>query len=233
MSFDLIYAVKCCVPILAKLPITLYITILAAIFALLLGCVFAVAIQKNIFFLSKFFKFLNSLLKGVPVLIFLYVFSYAMPDIVNAVGDKLGFVYNIEDQPKLLFGILAFGVAYIPYMSEMIITSYKVVSKGQMEVCKSMNFTTFQAMKRIIVPQMIVVSIPIFRNNFLNILKATSLAYIVTITEMMGAARNYASGTEKFLETYVIAAVIYWIICIAFDKLFAIIEKIIGNIGEN
>jgi len=60
-------------------------------------------------------------------------------------------------------------------------------------------------------------------------LKATSLAYMVSIIEMMGAAKNYATGTQRFMETYIVAALIYWIICIAFDKLFALIEANTGK----
>ncbi len=229
MNFDLKYIMDSFAPILAKLPITFYMTIAATILALVVGMIFAVLIEKKIFFLSKFLKFFNSLLKGVPVLIFLYVLYYAMPDVLTSLGDKLGFAYDIKNPPKLFFGILAFGVTYIPYMCEMIITAYHTVPKGQMEACESMGFTTFQAMRRIIAPQMVVVSIPVFGNHFVNILKATSLAYMVTIIEMMGAAKNYATGTQRFLETYIAAAIIYWIICIVFDKLFVLIENNTGK----
>lgn len=229
MNFDLKYVIDSFGPILGKLPITFYMTIAATILALIVGTIFAVLIQKRIFFLSKFIKFFNSLLKGVPVLIFLYVLYYAMPDVLAAFGDKIGFSYDIKNPPKLFFGILAFGVTYVPYMCEMIITAYNTVPKGQMEACDSMGFTTLQAMRRIVGPQMIVAAIPIFGNHFVNILKATSLAYMVTIIEMMGAAKNFATGNQRFLETYIAAAIIYWIICIAFDKLFAFIENNTGK----
>jgi ABC-type amino acid transport system permease subunit len=52
---------------------------------------------------------------------------------------------------------------------------------------------------------------------------------MVSIIEMMGAAKNYATGTQRFMETYIVAALIYWIVCIGFDSLFAVIE---GNTGK-
>ena len=56
---------------------------------------------------------------------------------------------------------------------------------------------------------------------------------MVTIIEMMGAAKNYATGTQRFLETYIATAIIYWIICIVFDKLFVLIENNTGKYRNN
>lgn len=229
MSFDIEFVFKSILPILSKLPITLYMTVMATIIALLLGILFAVIIKKRIPVLSGIIHFTNSLLKGVPVLIILYVLYYSMPSILAALGDRIGFDYDIKNPPKMIFGILAFGVTYIPYMCDMIVSAYDTVPKGQMEACESIGISTFHAMKRIIIPQMIVVCVPIFGNHFVNILKATSLAYMVSIIEMMGAAKNYATGAQRFMETYIAAALIYWIICIAFDKLFALLEANTGK----
>lgn len=229
MSLDMEYMIKCIMPIISKFPITLYMTIAAAILAVVFGLIFAVIVKKNIFIVSKVIHFINSFLKGIPVLVILYVLYYSMPTVLVSLAGSLGFDYDIKNPPKLLFGIFAFGVTYIPYMCDMIISAYDTIPRGQMEACNSIGFTTFQAMKRIIVPQMLVVCVPVFGNHFVNILKVTSLAYMVSIIEMMGATKNYATGTQRFLETYIVAALIYWIICIGFDKLFSSIEANTGR----
>lgn len=229
MRFDIGYMIKCIMPIISKFPITLYMAITATVLAVVFGLIFAVIVKKNIFILSKIVHFINSFLKGIPVLVILYVLYYSMPTVLASLAKSLGFAYDIKNPPKLLFGILAFGVTYIPYMCDMIISAYETIPKGQMEACNSIGFTTFQAMKRIIIPQMLVVCVPIFGNHFVNILKVTSLAYMVSIIEMMGAAKNYATGTQRFMETYIVAALIYWIVCIGFDKFFVLIEKNTGK----
>lgn len=229
MDLDMEYMVQCIKPIISKFSITFYMTVTATILALAVGLIFSVIIKKNIFVLSKVIHFINSFLKGIPVLIILYILYYSMPTMLVSLGKTMGFSYDVKNPPKLMFGIFAFGVTYIPYMCDMIISAYDTIPKGQIEACDSIGFTTFQAMKKIIIPQMVVVCIPIFGNHFINILKATSLAYMVSIIEMMGAAKNYATGTQRFMETYIIAALIYWIICIAFDKLFALIEANTGK----
>lgn len=229
MSFNIDFIFKSILPILSKLPITLYMTIMATILALATGILFAVIVKKRIPVLSNIIHFINSFLKGVPVLIILYVLYYSMPTILAALGERIGFEYDIKNPPKMIFGILAFGVTYIPYMCDMIVSAYDTIPKGQMEACESIGISTFHAMKRIIVPQMVVVCVPIFGNHFVNILKATSLAYMVSIIEMMGAAKNYATGAQRFMETYIAAALIYWAICIVFDKLFALLETNTGK----
>lgn len=229
MNLDMGYMIQCIKPIISKFPITLYMTITATSLALVVGLIFSVIVKKNIFLLSKIVHFINSFLKGIPVLVILYILYYSMPTILVSLGKSVGFNYDIKNPPKLIFGIFAFGITYIPYMCDMIISAYDTIPKGQMEACDSIGFTTFQAMRKIIIPQMVVVCVPVFGNHFVNILKATSLAYMVSIIEMMGAAKNYATGAQRFMETYIVAALLYWVICIGFDKLFALIEANTGK----
>ena len=87
-------------------------------------------------------------------------------------------------------------------------------------------------MSRIIIPQMAVVALPNFGNHFVNLLKATSLTCMVTIMEMMGAARNFATMNQRFLETYTVCALLYWGIFVIFERIFLILEKKTGRYLE-
>lgn len=229
MELDLGYMIECIKPIMSKFSVTMYMTLAATMLALIFGLIFSIIITKNIFILSKVVHFINSFLKGIPVLVILYILYYSMPSLLQPLANSLGFSYDIKDPPKMIFGIFAFGITYIPYMCDMIISAYNTIPKGQIEACASIGFTTFQSMRRIIIPQMTVVCIPVFGNHFVNILKATSLAYMVSIIEMMGAAKNYATGTQRFMETYIVAALIYWVVCIGVDSLFSVIESNTGR----
>ncbi len=225
MSLDFGYALSCIQPILRKLPITMYMTLLAVLLALVVGTVFALFIRGRVPVFAQISTALCSFLKGVPVLVMLYVVYYAMPDILTT----LGIPYDLRNPPKMLFAVTAFGLSYAPYMSDMLISAFDTVPRGQMEACMSLGFTHFQAMRRIIAPQMVVVATPVFGNHFVNLLKMTSLAYMVTIVEMMGAAKNYATGNQMFLETYIVAALLFWIVCVLFDYAFARIEVRLGK----
>lgn len=228
MSFDFAYAGTCFAPILQKFGVTMQMALLSTVLALLVGVLLAAAIETRFPVLGPLSHFVCSFLKGVPVLVFLYLAFNSLPDGLIAAGLS----YDRRNPPQLLFAVLAFGLAYAPYMADMFVSAYRTVPKGQKEACMAAGFTGFQAMRRIIVPQMVVVAVPIFGNHFVNLLKTTSLAYLVNMVEMMGAAKNYATGFQMFLETYIVAALIYWGICIAFDQLFAVLERRLGKFRE-
>ncbi|MFT8361994.1 MAG: amino acid ABC transporter permease [Sporolactobacillus sp.] len=230
MSSDtFIYMLQCVGPIMEKFPVTLYMTVMSTLLALLFGMVSAAIIKRHCPILAKLFQLINSFLKGVPVLVILFIFYYSLPPLLATVATGMGMHYNVQQTHALTFGIIAFGITYIPYMSDMLITSYDAVPKGQLEAGYAIGMSTMQAMRRIIIPQMIVISLPVFGNHLVNILKATALAYMINILEMMGAAENYAAGTQRYMETYIVVALIYWAICIAFDKAFVFIESLVGN----
>lgn len=228
MIFDFGYLLTCFVPVLAKFPITMEMTLLSTVLALACGALLALLIRSNAPGLSPVSHFICSFLKGVPVLVFLYLAFNSLPEWLIAAGVA----YDRRQPPQMLFAVLAFGLAYAPYMADMFRSSLDTIPRGQMEACKATGFTKWQAMRRIILPQMIVVAVPVFGNHFVNMLKMTSLAYLVNMVEMMGAAKNYATGNQMFLETYVAAALLYWAICIAFDQLFALLEKKLGKYRE-
>ena len=88
-----------------------------------------------------------------------------------------------------------------------------------------MGMTTRQAMFRIILPQAIKVGLPVFANFFISLLKDTSLAFSAAVPEIMGQAKIQAGRASRFFEAYIDAALIYWIICIIFERLVAYLEK--------
>ncbi len=228
MAFEHSFTVDALSSILAKFGVTMQLTLLSLLLAMVVGIPFAYFIQKKTPVVSQICRFICSFLKGVPVLIFLYLAFNVLPDILIEANIS----YDRRNPPEMLFGVLAFGLAYVPYLADMYVTAYCTVPKGQIEACKVAGMTTLQGMRRIIFPQMVVVAVPVFGNHFVNMLKMTSLAYLVNLVEMMGAAKNFATKFQMFLETYVIVALVYWAICIAFDLIFAFVERKLGKYRE-
>ena len=97
---DIEYIVSCLKPIISKLPITMYMTISATVIALAVGILFSIIIKSKIFIFSKLIHVINSFLKGVPVLVILYVLYYSMPVVLEAFGAKFGIEYDIKNPPK-------------------------------------------------------------------------------------------------------------------------------------
>lgn len=214
-------------------PMTMSLTILAITLALVLGILLALGMASSIRIVHIIFTIVSSFLKGIPILVFLYVFNSAIDTIMGGVDSILPFyTYDVRRPPTMAFAIVAMALSYAPYMCDMILTAVRTVPKGQWEACDAVGFTNWQKMYRIIIPQSIVIAIPNFGNHFVNLLKATSLACMVTIMEMMGEARNFATMSQKFLESYITCALVYWAVFVLFEQLFRLIEKKTGNYLE-
>lgn len=219
--------------IIAGFPATMSLTILSILLALLFGILLSFGVASHVKAVRMIFTVLSSFLKGIPILVFLYAFNSSIDVIMEGIDGVVPFyTYNIRKPPTFTFAVLALALSYTPYMCDMILTAVRTVPKGQWEACDAAGFTSWQKMRRIIIPQSIVIAIPNFGNHFVNLLKATSLACMVTIMEMMGEARNFATMSQKFLESYITCALVYWIVFVVFEQIFRAIEKRMGRYLE-
>jgi L-cystine transport system permease protein len=110
-------------------------------------------------------------------------------------------------------------------MEESIKGAFLSVDKGQYEAGYSIGLTRLQTLKRIIIPQMVPVAIPMLTNNMIGIIKGSSIAMAIGITEVLGGSVIPCSTTYRFLEGYVAAAFIYWGFTVTIEKIAKIIEK--------
>lgn len=222
--------ITCLKNVISGIPTTLSLTIWSILLALVLGILLSFGILCKNVVVRVFFTVISSFLKGIPILVFLYVFNCSIDSIMSGLDGLLSFyTYDIRKPPTYLFAVFALALSYTPYMSDMITSAMNTVPKGQWEACDAGGFTVWQKMSRIIIPQCIVIAIPNFGNHFVNLLKASSLSCMVTIMEMMGEARNYATLSQKFLECYVVCALVYWFIFVVFEQVFRVIEKESGR----
>lgn len=213
------------IPIIRGLPNTLLLTVYSILLALVGGIVLALLLRCPVKIVRIIFTVVSSFLKGIPVLVFLYVFDTSIDTVMTNLASVFGFTYSIRNTPTFQFAVMALALSYTPYLADMILSAYDAVPKGQFEAAEAFGFTRGQAMREFIIPQMAVIAIPNFGNHFVNLLKATSLTCMVTIMEVMGSARNFATMYQQFLEAYVMCALIYWAVFEAFQQMFGVIER--------
>ena len=111
------------------------------------------------------------------------------------------------------------------YMSETIRGAFNAVDKGQIEACMSIGMTRIQTMRRIILPQSMTVALPSLLNSLVDLIKGTSLAFVIGVPELMAIASYEGSKSFKYFEIYVIVAVIYWCLSIILTRLQSLAEK--------
>ena len=98
------------------------------------------------------------------------------------------------------------------------------VHEGQKEAAISIGMTWTQCFFKVICPQAIVFALPLLANQFLNLLKGTSIAFMISVMELFGAASILAADTNQYLEIYLVTALIYWGCSIIFEKGSNILE---------
>jgi len=125
----------------------------------------------------------------------------------------------------LIYALIAYTLNTSAYQSEVFRSSIQTIDRGQFEAAYSIGMTTFQAIKRIIFPQSLVAAIPNLGNIFISLIKATSLAFAVKVVEIMAISKVIANDGYRYLEMYLVASLIYWILCFFFERLFVVIEK--------
>ncbi|TBN58226.1 amino acid ABC transporter permease [Glaciihabitans arcticus] len=153
-----------------------------------------------------------SLVRGTPLLVQLFVIFYGLPSI----GIK------IDPWPS---AIIAFAINVGGYAAEVIRAAILSVPKGQWEAGHTIGMSRAQTLRRIILPQAARVSVPPLSNTFISLVKDTSLASLILVTELFKQAQKIAAFSSEFLLLYAEAAVIYWVICLALSSGQNVLEK--------
>jgi putative amino-acid transport system permease protein len=114
-------------------------------------------------------------------------------------------------------------------MAEIIRASITSVDKGQMEASLSVGMTQWQGMRRIVFPQAARVAVPSLGNTFIDLVKGSSLAFIMGVAEILAKAQMSAAANYRFFESYLVVALIYWAIITFFNYLQKILEVRLGK----
>lgn len=142
-----------------------------------------------------------SVIRGTPLLVQLFVIFYGLPSI--------GVV--IDPWPS---AIVAFSLNVGGYAAEVIRAAILSVPKGQWEAAHMIGMSHRLALRRIILPQAARVSVPPLSNTFISLVKDTSLASLILVTELFRRAQEIAAFSQEFMVLYLEAAVVYWVVCL-------------------
>lgn len=222
---DLNYMLQLIPRIAAGIPVSLSLALVAFIFGIILG--FAIALVKiyKVPVLLQIAYVYVSFMRGTPLLVQIFLSYYGIPMILRYLSGIYGWKIDISSIQAITFMYVTFSLNVGAYLSETIRSAILSVGKGQIEAAESIGMTAPQVMRRIVIPQAAVVAIPNLGNSFIALLKDTSLAFAASVPEIIGQAKIAAARSSKFFEAYIVAAAIYWLICIIFEQLMSFGEK--------
>ena len=198
------------VPVLLRyLPLTLQLAGIGMVLALILACLFAVIRVLRIPVLNQLTIVFISFFRGTPLLVQLFLFYYGLPQLVSALTVIDGITATT----------MCLTMHFSAYMAESIRAAIVGVDRSQTEAALSIGMTNGQMMRRIVLPQATRVALPTLMNYFIDMIKATSLAFTLGVTELMGATQKEASGSFLYFEAFIVAAIMYWIVVELLSKL--------------
>jgi putative amino-acid transport system permease protein len=201
-ALDLGYMLGLVPVILRYVPLTLGMAIAAMAMALVIASVLAVVRVLKVPVVDAVVAVFISFFRGTPLLVQLFLFYYGLPQIVSALTQING----------VTAAIMGLTLHFSAYMAESIRGAITGVDRSQWEAAASVGMTRLQAMRRIVLPQAARVAAPTLLNYFIDMIKSTSLAFTLGVTEMMGAAQKEAAGSFRYLEAFLVVAMIYWAI---------------------
>ena len=213
------------IPIILKaLPVTALISVSSMLIGGLLGLLIGLVRYYKVPVFNRVFQVYISLVRGFPLVVQLYIAYFGLPFYINMYCQSVGISNFTKFIPPLAFAIFAFSVNTSAYVSEVFRSALESLDKGQHEACSSIGMTTFQTMRHILLPQAMVAASPNLVNLFLGNIKASTLAYMISVHEMMGVAVVLANKAFNYMEIYIVTAVIYWLLCVLLERLFVIME---------
>lgn len=198
--------------ILKGCVMTVELTVVSLVIAVFLGVFIAllkISSNKVLSYISSLYTWI---IRGTPLLVQLFIVYYALPSI------------GIEFT-EFQAAVISLSLNSAAYMAEIIRGGILGIDKGQSEASKALGFTYMQNMRLIILPQTIRIILPALGNEFIALIKDTSLVSTIAMVELMRTAQQISSAAYAPLEMYLTAAVMYLLMTTVFTALFSMFEK--------
>ncbi|MEJ5087219.1 MULTISPECIES: amino acid ABC transporter permease [Brucella] len=191
---------------------TLYISAISIVIATIIALIGAIAkLSQNgvIYGLSTFY---TSLFRGLPLLMQIYIIYLGLPQIGYVIG-------------AIPAGILALSLCYGAYMTEIFRAGIESIPRGQKEGATALGLGSAQTMWLVILPQAMRIIIPPTGNQFIAMLKDSSLVSVIGVWELMYVARTQGQTEFRHIEMLITASMIYWMLSISFEFIQSRIER--------
>jgi len=185
----------------ATVTMTIPLTIISFSIGLVIALLVALARISSIRPLSVIARFYVSIIRGTPLLVQLFIVFYALP--------QFGVV--LDPFPA---AVIAFSLNVGGYAAEVIRSAILSIPKGQWEAAQTIGMGYTTTLQRIVLPQAARVAVPPLSNTLISLVKDTSLASTILVTELLRVAQLAAAPTFDFFALYSVAALYYWVICI-------------------
>lgn len=214
--------------------ITVFVTLVGFALATLLGLIFALMGLSKSIVLRQIARFYVEVIRGIPMLVLLFYIAFvgapALAWLIDTVTQPLqqaGITgeFRTRDIPLIWRAILALMIGYSAFIAEVFRAGILSVDEGQVEAAEALGLSPWQRFRLIVFPQAIRTILPPLGNDFVAMVKDSSLVSVLGVADLTQMGKVYASGSFRFFETYSIVAYIYLVLTIGLSLGLRQIEK--------
>lgn len=213
---------------------TIFVTLTGFCLASALGLVLAVMALSRSLVLRQVARFYVEIVRGVPILVLLFYIAFVgAPAFVVAFNWLAGPLQSaglfepmgVRDFPLVWRAILALTIGYSAFLAEIFRAGIQAVEAGQIEAAKALGLTGWQRFRLIVMPQAVRTVLPPLGNDFVAMVKDSSLVSVLGVADLTQMGKVYASGSFRFFETYSIVAYVYLILTVGLSLALRRLER--------
>lgn len=195
------------------ISVTIFTTLVSFVLVLIFGLITGLARLSKITIIRGIATVYVELIRGIPLLVQLMFWYFAFPSVIQSVGQALSIPSLIGYRANPIFmAILGLTFCYSAYMSEVYRAGIQSISRGQMEAARSLGMTFVQSMRYVILPQALRVILPPVGNEFITLLKDSSLVSVVAVADITRRGREFMAANFIPVNTWVMVALLYLVL---------------------
>lgn len=170
-----------------------------------------------------------SFVRGTPIVLQILLLYSLLPSFLNMLVKSMGSNFNVFDSiDPFWYAVVVFSLNTIALLAEVFRSALLSIPKGQLEAGVSIGLSEFQTYRKIIIPQAMVVALPAICNITVNLIKGTSLAFLMTVKDVLAIGKIAASYGYNYIESYLDVFLVYIIVCTIVQLLYKFAEQHVG-----
>ncbi len=206
--------------------ITIVVTVVSFVLVMIVGLLGGLGRTARNRYLRGGISLYVEIIRGIPMLVQLLFWYYALPQVIRGFGESIGSVAlaNYTADPVVM-AIVGLTIGYGAYMTEVVRAGIQSVPKGQIEAARSLGLTYRMAMQYVVLPQAFRTILPAIGNEFITLLKDSSLVSVVAVADLTRRGREFMSMTFIPLQTWAMVALLYLILTLLSARVVSWLEK--------
>ena len=222
---DLNYIVNTFLVTLKGIPVTLIIMVVAILLSFIPALLLALGQIYKVRGVRTFSVVYLAFIRATPPILLILFFYSLFPSLLNQIFKSLGSQVDVFKFNPLYYAFIIYSLMTTGSLSEILRSAILTVDKGQLEAAQAIGLRNFQAYRRIVFPQALRSALPNLANLVINLVKGTSLVFVMTVKDITALAKIEASHSYQYSESYLVIFVIYLIICGLIQWIFRGLEK--------